>query len=97
MALSDSFAIKIFKQRDRILARDAGEIFERSNIDGPIGFMFRGMVQKFFLQTSNCVSMKEEIALNAHQRLVVNQQLQELAGVRPLLACDAGAFHRFVK
>src|ERR1700694_4159207 len=60
LALGDPLAIKVLKQRDRILARDAGKILKRSNVDGPISLVFHSIFQKLFLQTLDCVSMKEE-------------------------------------
>ena len=67
-----ALTVKIPEQRDRIFARDAGQIFESGNINGPVRLMIRGVFLEFRLQTIEGLLMKEEVALNSHQHASIN-------------------------
>src|SRR5712672_780788 len=87
----NTLTVQIFQQRNRILARDTGQLFESSDVNLAMLRAVRAHLSGEIVQHR---PMKKHFAMNFDQHVRFDQQLQNLSS---LLGRDARAFESLIQ
>jgi len=71
-AAGNTLPVEILQQGNRILAGNARQVFERGNVDEPLGLMCRRIPPQEDLQLIQRPAVKKHVPLYAHQVSIID-------------------------